>query len=396
MALNLEQMISPVVKSIPPSGIRKFFDLIASSPDVISLGVGEPDFTTPLSIRQASIEALARGETSYTSNKGMPELREELAKTFFAQHQVHYDPEEEILVTIGASEAVDLALRALICPGDEVIIVEPAYVSYTPCTILAGGKPVIIRTKAENNFKLMPEELEAAITSKTKLLIMAYPNNPTGAIMTREDLEPIAEIIAKHNILVLSDEIYSEMTYGRKHVSIIELPGMREHTILVSGFSKSFAMTGWRIGYAAAPAQILGAMTKIHQYTILCAPIMAQRAALEGLRNGAREVENMVQQYNFRRQLVFSRLRDMGLECFEPEGAFYIFPSIETTGFSSEAFAEMLLKEEKVAVVPGEAFGDSGKGHIRISYANSVDNLTEAMNRMERFIQRHQLKRVAN
>lgn len=396
MALNLEQMISPVVKSIPPSGIRKFFDLIASSPDVISLGVGEPDFSTPSSIRNASIEALYRGETSYTSNKGMPELREELSKTLYAQHKVHYDPEEEILVTIGASEAVDLALRALICPGDEVIIVQPAYVSYTPCTILAGGKPVFIQTKAENDFKLMPEELEAAMTSKTKLLIMAYPNNPTGAIMTREDLQPIAEIIAKHNILVLSDEIYSEMTYGRKHTSIIELPGLREHTILVSGFSKSFAMTGWRIGYAAAPAQILGAMTKIHQYTILCAPIMAQRAALEGLRNGAREVENMVQQYNFRRQFVFSRLREMGLECFEPEGAFYIFPSITNTGFSSEAFAQMLLEEEKVAVVPGEAFGDSGKGHIRISYANSIDNLKEAMNRMERFIQRHQLKRMTN
>ena len=396
MALNIEQMISPVVKSLPPSGIRKFFDLIAGCPDVISLGVGEPDFSTPLSMRIASIEALHRGETSYTSNKGTPELREELSKTLFAQHGIHYDPEEEILVTIGASEAVDLALRALICPGDEVIIVEPAYVSYTPCTILAGGKPVFIRTKAENDFKLMPEELEAAITSKTKLLIMAYPNNPTGAIMTREELQPIAEIIAKHNILVLSDEIYSEMTYGQKHTSIIELPDMREHTILVSGFSKAFAMTGWRIGYAAAPAQILGAMTKIHQYTILCAPIMAQQAALEGLRNGAREVENMVQQYNFRRQFVYSRLLDMGLECFEPKGAFYIFPSIANTGFSSEAFAETLLEEERVAVVPGEAFGASGKGHIRISYANSFDNLKEAMNRMERFIRRHQLKTMAN
>ncbi|NLC76286.1 MAG: aminotransferase class I/II-fold pyridoxal phosphate-dependent enzyme [Clostridia bacterium] len=396
MAVNLEQMISPVVKSLPPSGIRKFFDLIAGSPDIISLGVGEPDFSTPMSIRHASIEALYRGETSYTSNKGTPELREELSKHLFSRHQVQYDPEEEILVTIGASEAVDLALRAILCPGDEVIIVEPAYVSYTPCTILAGGKPVFIQTKAENDFKLMPEELEAAITPKTKLLIMAYPNNPTGAIMTKEELKPVAEVIAKHNLLVLSDEIYAEMTYGCEHASIIELPGMRERTILVHGFSKSFAMTGWRIGFAAGPAEILGAMTKIHQYTILCAPIMAQQAALEGLRNGAQEVQNMVQQYNYRRRLVYSRLLEMGLECFEPKGAFYIFPSVASTGFSSEAFAQKLLEEEKVAVVPGEAFGASGKGHIRISYANSVKNLEEAMNRMERFLRRHQLKRIAN
>lgn len=396
MALNLENMISPVVKSLPPSGIRKFFDLIAGSPDVISLGVGEPDFSTPLSIRRASIEALYRGETSYTSNKGTPELRQALADYLFKHHNVSYDPENEILVTIGASEAVDLALRALICPGDEVIIVEPAYVSYIPCTLLAGGKPVFIKTKKENDFKLMPEELEAAITPKTKLLIMAYPNNPTGAIMTAEELKPIAEIVTKHNILVLSDEIYAELTYENKHTSIIEFPGMKDRTIFVSGFSKSFAMTGWRIGYAAAPVEILNAMAKIHQYTILCAPIMAQQAALEGLLHGETEVRNMVEHYNYRRQLVYSRLLEMGLDCFEPKGAFYIFPSIANTGFSSEEFAQRLLEEEKVAVVPGEAFGTSGAGHIRISYANSVENLEEAMNRMHRFIKRHHLKLVAN
>lgn len=396
MALNLENMISPVVKSLPPSGIRKFFDLIAGSPDVISLGVGEPDFSTPMSIRKASIEALYRGETSYTSNKGTPELRQALSSYLWKQHRVHYDPENEILVTIGASEAVDLALRAVVCPGDEVIIVEPAYVSYMPCTVLAGGVPVFVRTKAENDFKLMPEELEAAITPKTKLVIIAYPNNPTGAVMTKEDLKPIADIILRHNILVLSDEIYAELTYDGKHSSIIEFPGMKERTILVSGFSKSFAMTGWRIGFAAAPAQILSAMAKIHQYTILCAPIMAQQAALEGLLHGAAEVRHMVEQYNFRRKLVYTRLKEMGLECFEPKGAFYIFPSIASTGFTSEEFAQRLLEEEKVAVVPGEAFGASGAGHIRISYANSVANLEEAMNRIQRFLKRHQLKLMAN
>lgn len=395
LAINLNEMLSPVVKNLPPSGIRKFFDLIAESPDVISLGVGEPDFSTPLNMRKASIEALYKGETSYTSNKGTPELRNALSQQISNLYGVKYDPEDEILVTIGASEAVDLVLRAVICPGDEVLIVEPAYVSYEPCTILAGGKPVSVLTKAENDFKLMPEDLEKAITPKTKLLIIAYPNNPTGAIMTKEELLPIAELVNKHNLLVLSDEIYSDLTYGQNHTSIIELPGMMERTILVSGFSKSFAMTGWRIGYAAGPSPIISAMTKIHQYTILCAPIMAQRAALEGLENGKTDVLDMVEQYDTRRKYVYKRLVNMGLTCFEPKGAFYIFPSIKDTGYTSSHFAEQLLQEEKVAVVPGEAFGASGIGHIRIAYANSMSNLEEAMNRMERFLENTRQKKLA-
>lgn len=396
MTINLNEMISPVVRDLPPSGIRKFFDLIAGTPGVISLGIGEPDFATPLAIRNASIDAIKRGETSYTSNKGTLELREALSQYVFDGHQVRYDPEEEMLITIGASEAVDLVLRVLVCPGDEVLIVEPSYVSYVPCTLLAGGTPVTIPTKAKNNFKLTAAELEAAITPKTKLLIMAYPNNPTGATMTKEELLPIAEIIKKHNILVLSDEIYGELTYEGNHASIIEIPGMKERTILINGFSKSFAMTGWRIGFAAAPIEILDAMARIHQYTILCAPIMAQKAALEGLRNGSAAVRNMMHEYNARRQFVYSRLLNMGLKCFEPKGAFYLFPSVEGTGFTSEEFAEILLLEEKVAVVPGTAFGPSGDGHIRISYANSIDNLKKAMNRMEVFLQRHRLKKAAN
>lgn len=388
MTINLNEMLSPVVRDLPPSGIRKFFDLIASSPDVISLGVGEPDFITPINMRQASIEALYKGETSYTSNKGTPELRNALSQQLSDLYGVLYDPEDEILITIGASEAVDLVLRTVICPGDEVLIVEPAYVSYEPCTILAGGKPVSILTKAENDFKLMPEDLETAITPKTKLLIMAYPNNPTGAIMTKEELLPIAKLAVKHNLLILSDEIYSDLTYGQDHTSIVELPGMMERTILVSGFSKSFAMTGWRVGYAAGPSQVISAMTKIHQYTILCAPIMAQRAALEGLENGRASVLEMVEQYDIRRKYVYNRLINMGLKCFEPKGAFYIFPSISNTGFTSSAFAEKLLQEEKVAVIPGEAFGASGMGHVRIAYANSISNLEEAMNRIEGFLKK--------
>ncbi|MGI6552944.1 MAG: aminotransferase class I/II-fold pyridoxal phosphate-dependent enzyme [Bacillota bacterium] len=389
MALKIEDMISPVVKSLPPSGIRKFFDLVANSQGIISLGVGEPDFATPQHIRKASITAINRGKTSYTSNRGTLQLRTAIAEYLSLQYGINYDPEEEILITIGASEAVDLALRAVICPGDEIIVVEPSYVSYKPCTILAGGHPISIFTKAEDSFKLMPKDLEEAITPRTKLLILSYPNNPTGAVMTEEDLKPIAKIVNKHNLLVLTDEIYSELTYGSKHTSIASLPGMRERTILLSGFSKAFAMTGWRIGYVAAPAPLLDAMVKIHQYTILCAPIMAQEAALEGLKNGRQEVLKMVAEYNSRREFVYRELTEMGLASFEPKGAFYIFPSIKNTGMSDELFAELLLREEKVAVVPGSAFGPSGQGHIRISYATSMENLKEAMQRMSFFVKKH-------
>ncbi|MFA5535911.1 MAG: aminotransferase class I/II-fold pyridoxal phosphate-dependent enzyme [Bacillota bacterium] len=388
-------MLSPVVRDLPPSGIRKFFDLIAGSPDMISLGVGEPDFVTPKKIRQTAIEALQRGETSYTSNKGTFELRQAITQQLSELYDVQYDSENEILITIGASEAVDLTLRSVICPGDEVLIVEPAYVSYEPCAILAGGKPISILTKAENDFKLMPCDLEAAITPKTKLLIMAYPNNPTGAIMTKDELAPIAKLAVKHNLLVLSDEIYSDLTYGQEHTSIIELPGMAERTILVSGFSKSFAMTGWRIGYAVGPSEVIEAMTKIHQYTILCAPNLAQLAALEGIKNGKADMLEMVEQYDERRKYIYKRLIGMGLACFEPKGAFYIFPSIKNTGYTSAEFAEQLLYEEKVAVIPGEAFGATGIGHIRISYANSIENLIKAMNRMERFIEKTRERELA-
>lgn len=395
MTINLKEMLSPVVRDLPPSGIRKFFDLIAGSPDMISLGVGEPDFVTPKKIRQTAIEALQRGETSYTSNKGTFELRQAITQQLSELYDVQYDSENEILITIGASEAVDLTLRSVICPGDEVLIVEPAYVSYEPCAILAGGKPISILTKAENDFKLMPCDLEAAITPKTKLLIMAYPNNPTGAIMTKDELAPIAKLAVKHNLLVLSDEIYSDLTYGQEHTSIIELPGMAERTILVSGFSKSFAMTGWRIGYAVGPSEVIEAMTKIHQYTILCAPNLAQLAALEGIKNGKADMLEMVEQYDERRKYIYKRLIGMGLACFEPKGAFYIFPSIKNTGYTSAEFAEQLLYEEKVAVIPGEAFGATGIGHIRISYANSIENLIKAMNRMERFIEKTRERELA-
>jgi len=395
LTINLKEMLSPVVRDLPPSGIRKFFDLIAGSPDMISLGVGEPDFVTPKKIRQTAIEALQRGETSYTSNKGTFELRQAITQQLSELYDVQYDSENEILITIGASEAVDLTLRSVICPGDEVLIVEPAYVSYEPCAILAGGKPISILTKAENDFKLMPCDLEAAITPKTKLLIMAYPNNPTGAIMTKDELAPIAKLAVKHNLLVLSDEIYSDLTYGQEHTSIIELPGMAERTILVSGFSKSFAMTGWRIGYAVGPSEVIEAMTKIHQYTILCAPNLAQLAALEGIKNGKADMLEMVEQYDERRKYIYKRLIGMGLACFEPKGAFYIFPSIKNTGYTSAEFAEQLLYEEKVAVIPGEAFGATGIGHIRISYANSIENLIKAMNRMERFIEKTRERELA-
>ncbi len=380
-----DDFVSPVIKSIPPSGIRRFFDLVANTKGVISLGVGEPDFVTPWHIRESCVYSLEKGYTVYTSNHGLPELRQEIARYLSERYGIQYRYQDEILVTVGASEAVDLALRAVLAPGDEVLIPEPCYVSYRPCTLMAGGKPVGIGTFAKNNFKLLPEQIESAITPKSKVLILCYPNNPTGATMERHELEAIARIVEKYNLLVISDEIYSELCYNGGHASFASIPGMQERTILINGLSKSFAMTGWRIGYIAAHPALIAAMVKIHQYTILCAPIMGQMAAVEALRRGQCEVSKMVAQYNQRRRLVVGRLREMGLSCFEPKGAFYAFPSIEATGLTSEQFAEELLKQEQVAVVPGGVFGSGGEGHIRISYAASVANLTEALNRMERF-----------
>ncbi|WP_202819949.1 aminotransferase class I/II-fold pyridoxal phosphate-dependent enzyme [Calderihabitans maritimus] len=386
--MNAAEFISPVLKEIPPSGIRKFFDLVMGTEGVISLGVGEPDFVTPWSIREACFDALKRGYTMYTSNRGLVELRQEISSYLARRYGVVYSPEDQVLVTIGASEAVDLALRAVLSPGDEVLIPEPCYVSYKPCAVLAGGKPVMVRTLAEDQFKLRPEQLEEKITPKTKVLIISYPNNPTGATMNREELLKIAQVVERHNLLVISDEIYSELTYNGAHTCFASLPGMQERTLLINGFSKAFAMTGWRIGYVAGNRELIGAMVKIHQYTILCAPVTGQMAALEALRNGFEEVKKMVEQYDQRRRLVVSRLREMGLDCFEPKGAFYVFPSIRSTGLSSEEFCERLLREEQVAVVPGNAFGESGEGHIRISYAASIQEISEALDRMERFLRR--------
>ncbi|MHB1421131.1 MAG: aminotransferase class I/II-fold pyridoxal phosphate-dependent enzyme, partial [Bacillota bacterium] len=342
-----EKFLSPVVKELPPSGIRKFFDLVANTKGVVSLGVGEPDFVTPWHVREACVYSLEKGYTMYTSNFGMPELREEISKYLGRRYGVDYNPANEVLVTVGASEAVDLALRAVLTPGDEVLIPEPCYVSYKPCTVMAGGTPVVIKTVAENEFRLTAEQLRKCLTPRSKVLIMCYPNNPTGAIMTRWDLEAIAQVVREHDILVISDEIYSELTYDGSHTCFASLPGMWNRTILLNGFSKAFAMTGWRVGYAAAHHSLIGAMVKIHQYTMLCASVMGQIAAIEALRNGASEVERMVEQYNQRRRLIISRLRGMGLDCFEPKGAFYAFPSIKATGLSSEEFCEQLLKEEK-------------------------------------------------
>lgn len=385
--MNLEEKLSPVVQSLAPSGIRRFFDLVNQKPNAISLGVGEPDFVTPWHVREACVASLERGMTTYTSNQGMPELIEAISQYLHQRFSLSYDG-REILVTFGASEAIDLALRTLVTPGDEVLIPEPCYVSYIPCVQLAGGKAVSVPTSAQHGFKLRAEELEKAITPRSKVLILCYPNNPTGAIMNKEDLEPIVELVKKHELLVISDEIYAELTYRGEHTSIASFPGMKEHVILVSGFSKAFAMTGWRIGYVAAPAVLLAGMLKIHQYTALCAPITSQVAALEALRHGIQECEAMVSQYDRRRRLVVKAFQDMGLKCHDPQGAFYVFPSIESTGLDTQTFAEELLHEEEVAVVPGEVFGPSGKGHIRCSYATSIERLGEALSRIERFVRR--------
>lgn len=377
-----------MVEDIQPSGIRKFFDIVSEMEDAISLGVGEPDFDTPWHIRDEGIYSLERGKTFYTSNAGLKELREEISKYLLRRLDVKYDPFKEILVTVGGSEGIDLAIRAMIDPGDEVLVPEPSYVSYVPCIKLAYGNPVIIELKEENQFKLTKEELLEKISDKTKILVLPFPNNPTGAIMNRSDLEEIAQVCIEKDIFVLSDEIYSELTYGKDHVSIVQIPGMRERTVLINGFSKSYAMTGWRLGYAAAPEKIMRQMTKIHQFAIMCAPTNSQYAAVEALRNGDRDVEEMRESYDQRRHYLMHAFNKMGLDCFEPFGAFYMFPSIKKFGMTSDEFATRLLREEKVAVVPGTAFGACGEGFLRISYAYSIDKLKVALGRLENFINR--------
>lgn len=380
--------LSKMVETIKPSGIRKFFDIVSEMKDAISLGVGEPDFDTPWHIRDEGIYALSKGRTFYTSNAGLKELREEICNYLKRTQNIQYNPLKEVIVTVGGSEAIDIGLRAIINAGDEVIIPQPAYVSYEPCTILAGAKPVIINLKAENEFRLTAEELENAITDKTKVLILPFPNNPTGAIMEHEDLEKIAEVIKKHDIYVMSDEIYSELTYKGEHVSIASIEGMQERTILINGFSKAYAMTGWRLGYACGPESIIKQMTKIHQFAIMCAPTTSQYAAVEALRNGDDDVKMMRQAYNQRRRFLLNAFKEMNLECFEPFGAFYVFPCIKEFGMTSEEFATRFLEEEKVAAVPGNAFGESGEGYLRISYAYSLDNLKIAMERFKRFVEK--------
>ena len=380
--------LSEKVVSLEPSGIRKFFDVVNEMKDAISLGVGEPDFDTPWRIREEGIYSLEKGRTFYTSNAGLKELKIEITKYLKQRIGVSYNPSDEVLVTVGGSEAIDMMFRAMLDPGDEVLIPQPSYVSYLPCAVMAGGVPKVIPLQAENEFKLTAEELKEAITPRTKILVLPFPNNPTGSIMTAEDLKPIAELIEENDLYVLSDEIYSELSYMGDHVSIASFPGMKERTILVNGFSKGFAMTGWRLGYACGPAPIIEQMTKIHQYAIMCAPTNSQYAAVEALRNCQDEVKVMRDAYNQRRRFLMHELRRMKMECFEPYGAFYIFPSIREFGMSSEEFATRFLEEEKVAVVPGTAFGECGEGFIRISYAYSIEDLKEAFGRFERFINR--------
>lgn len=378
--------LSERIVDIPFSGIRKFFDIAAEMQDVISLGVGEPDFDTPWHIRDEGIYSLEKGRTAYTSNAGLKELKMEIAKYLERRFEVSYDYDSEMMITVGGSEAIDMAMRAMLDPGDEVLIPQPSYVSYVPCAVLANGTPVIINLKEENEFRLTAEELRNAITPKTKLLVLPFPNNPTGAIMERRDLEAIAEVIIEHDLFVLSDEIYGELTYLDDHVTIASLPGMRERTVLINGFSKAYAMTGWRLGYACAPKVILEQMLKIHQYAIMCAPTTSQYAAVEAVRNGDADVAQMREEYNGRRRYLIHRFQEMGLSCFEPFGAFYAFPCIKEFGMSSDEFATRMLQEEKVVVVPGTAFGECGEGFLRISYAYSLEKLKEALDRMEGFI----------
>lgn len=384
----MQHRLSAKVLNIKPSGIRKFFDLVSEKKDVISLGVGEPDFDTPWHIRDEGIFAFEKGKTFYTSNSGLKELRVEICNYLKRKFSLDYDPLSEVLVTVGGSEAIDLAIRALTNDGDEVIIPEPCYVSYKPCAILANAKPVTIDLKAENNFKLTAAELKNVITNKTKVLILAFPNNPTGAVMTKEDLEEIAKIVQEHDIYVISDEIYAELTYNGKHHSIVELDGMKERTVVINGFSKAYAMTGWRLGYACGVKEIISQMTKIHQFAIMCAPTVSQYAAVEALKNGDKDIEEMRESYNQRRRFLLESFKEMGIPCFEPFGAFYVFPCIKKFGMTSEEFAMKFLDEENVAVIPGTAFGDSGEGFLRISYAYSIEKLKVAMEKMAKFTSR--------
>lgn len=388
--MNWSKRISPSVNAIAPSGIRRFFDIAAEMEDVISLGVGEPDFITPWHIRESCVYGLEQGYTAYTANRGLLELREEITNRLKNEHQVSYDPKKEVLITVGVSEALDLALRTVVHPGDEVLIPEPCYVSYKACVTLAGGKPVGVATTIENQFRVTTDELERYVTPRTRVLLIGYPNNPTGAVMTREDLLQIAAFAERNDLIVISDEIYSNLVYGdASHTCFASLPNMQERTILLNGFSKSYAMTGWRIGYALANADFASAMTKIHQYTMLCAPVTAQIAAVEALRHGESAMKKMVSEYDRRRHLILEGMRNMGLSCFEPKGAFYIFPSIKETGLRSEEFAEQLLRSERVALVPGNAFGECGEGYVRCSYATSVSKISEALLRIENFVKKY-------
>ena len=384
---NWNDRISPIVKSVPPSGIRRFFDIASEMEDVISLGVGEPDFVTPWSIRESCVYGLEQGYTSYTANRGLMELREEICFMHKRRFDLDYNPKTDVLVTVGVSEALDIAMRTILSPGDEILIPEPCYVSYKACATLAGGIPVPVPAKAENDFRITPADLEPHVSPKTKALLIGYPNNPTGAILSKEDLEAIARFAVKHDLIVISDEIYGDLTYGdTKHVCFAGLPEMKDRTILLNGFSKAYAMTGWRIGYALSNPDIIAAMTKIHQYTMLCAPITAQIAAVEALRHGEKYMRKMVSEYDKRRRLIYDGLQKAGLKCFEPKGAFYIFPDITSTGLSSEEFAEKILMQEHVALVPGNAFGECGEGFVRCSYATSIEQISEALARIEHFV----------
>ena len=383
------RFISERTNRLSPSGIRKFFDLLASLEGVISLGVGEPDYATPWHISEAAVRSLEKGFTMYTSNSGMPELRRETARHLAERYGLDYEPMSEILITVGVSEALDLAMRAVLNPGDEVIMPDPHYVAYDSCVILAGGQPVMVPTDARNGFEVEAADIEARITDKTKAILIGYPANPTGAVMSRDKLVAIAEVARRHGLLVISDEIYARLVYGLEHTCFASLPGVRENTILLGGFSKAYAMTGWRVGYAVAPPDIIAAMTKVHQYTIMSAPTPAQVAALEALRTGEPDVQAMVEDYNRRRLFIVKGLRDIGLDCFEPRGAFYAFPSIKSTGMTSEEFSEELLREEKVAVVPGSAFGECGEGYVRCCYATSLDDIEEALTKIKSFLDRH-------
>jgi aminotransferase len=385
-------LISKRVRDIPPSGIRRFFDLLASMEGVISLGVGEPDFVTPWHIREAGVYSLEKGYTSYTSNYGLLELREELARYLKASYGLDYDPQRELLITVGVSEGIDLAIRAILDPGDEIIVHDPGYVSYMPCTILAGGVFIPVPTTIENDFKVNASDIEKRITPRTKAILLGYPNNPTGAVMDSEGLTKVAEVAQRHNLLVISDEVYERLVYGVAHTCFASLPAMKERTILLSGFSKAYAMTGWRIGYAAAREEIIEAMVKIHQYTMLCAPIMGQMAAIEALKEGESQIQEMVAEYDKRRRVMVQGLNQIGLTCFEPRGAFYTFPSIKSTGLSSEEFAERLLLEDRVAVIPGATFGECGEGYVRCCYATSLADIEEALERMGNFVKRHRAR----